>query len=736
MTTAELSARFETVGVYNMVPAPKGALEGQQPIRVPLKFSLTSASPKAQRVRATLSTADLWDKPGGWRQQLTVDLPAGATLQREVILEAGPGYHQILGQFESEQANISAWTDIGIIPPTHPGLRPDSFFASNTSHLRLGDELRLLQVLGMKVQRSHLPLFLLADPLKVATGAPLPIDVEATGQHLEPSKAAGIWVLPIVGYALEGARSPLSEAMKMHGPPRNFEEFVATWELIVKRYPEITTYEFWNEPWIFGWTWAATPDEYRQLQTMFFRMALKHNPKMRLIAGNSSMFTEDHIEAYPDCWKGMMAGTSHHPYTGCHDDNVRSGAQGRSTDHGYQVTQHMGLPYYYLTEGGTWYSQTSYPPEIQEARKRKDNAQVQLRDLGEPDDNVAKLRRQEDDLAAALRAGKVPATERSTAELRLAELGDLRKQAEADAPAARQRVATMKKTIAEAKELIASVPSPYNHPVNAYKAIHYMVRAALAGVFQGNMQWEIGYGPGWTRSNTAFALLTHLTEDRPVVADIWPEHEMIWGAIFAHPRHVTDAVRALPRAKDMCVRWQVPVPPERANDHTKVAVIWSQTGLSNRQIDAAGTLTIDDARGLKAYDLVGHEIPPVDGKLTVPFNQYPRLHHHRRIGRHPVPPAHRQCDHSQCDASEPLRPVADASGRPEAGPARAHGKPAQPHARRQADTPDRPEPGLLRAIQHSRRQPGGGARRLAGRGIIGTERIPRHAHRRYRRRHS
>ena len=96
----------------------------------------------------------------------------------------------------------------------------------------------------------------------------------------------------------------------MHGPPRDFSEFCATWEVIIKRYPEIDTYEFWNEPWIFGWTWAADAVEYRNLQKQFFERALKANPKLRLIAGNSSMFCEDHIEAYPDCWKGLLQGVT------------------------------------------------------------------------------------------------------------------------------------------------------------------------------------------------------------------------------------------------------------------------------------------------------------------------------------------------------------------------------------------------------------------------------------------
>jgi len=80
------------------------------------------------------------------------------------------------------------------------------------------------------------------------------------------------------------------------------------------------------------------------------------------------------------------------------------------------------------------------------------------------------------------------------------------------------------------------------------------------------------------------------------VADLWPAHELIWGGVFANPRFVTDEVRKLPRAAELSARWAVPVPNDRADDRTKVAVVWSLTGESNDRLDAQGTLTLD-ARG-------------------------------------------------------------------------------------------------------------------------------------------
>ena len=98
---------------------------------------------------------------------------------------------------------------------------------------------------------------------------------------------------------------------------------------------------------------------------------------------------------------------------------------------------------------------------------------------------------------------------------------------------------------------------------------------------------------------------------------------MIWGGIFANPKFVTSEVKALPRAKEISVRWGVEIPKERQDDKTKVAIIWSVTGPSNTKLDTDGTLTIAKADGLTAYDMTGRVIPASQDGLTVPFGNNP-----------------------------------------------------------------------------------------------------------------
>ena len=513
--SAEVPAvRIEVIpqeGVYGMVERPvNGAMSP-----VPMRVTVSSTDGRARTIDLALTARDIFGQPVDWRQKLDLTLPAdGSQVVRDFSFDALRGYYQVFATTRAGGETFEASRGLGIVPPHHPGVRPNSFFASNTSSIRRGQQVRFLQTIGMKVQRTHL------NPIRVKIpeqpdGA-LPLDLSELEEALRENAERGTWVLPIVGYHFGSAmRSDMAKRTNMHGPPRDLREFVASWELVLRRFPDTTTDEFWNEPWIYGWTWAAEPEVYREFQAKWCEMALQVNPAMRIIVGNSSMFVEDHIEPYPESWRGLVHGTSHHPYSGVGDPTFRISGQARSLDQGAIVTKRMGLPYYYMTESGS---------------------------------------------------------------------------AAGDA-------------------------------IDVHKLVQYFVRSALVGAFQGNAQWGFGYHENNTRANTSFAVMTHLLEDRPIVADIWPHHELLCGAVFANPRHVTNEVRQLPRAEELQSRWTVPVPTERVEDPVKVAVTWNHTGTDHRHLDRDGTLTIDQPGDIKAYDLVGREISRQDGKLIVPFGE-------------------------------------------------------------------------------------------------------------------
>ncbi len=479
---------------------------------------------------------DLFGRQAATLPSLIFHVPEDASKARAVVpLGLGVGYYTITAHCAEDP--LGRDIDLGIVWPPYPGTRPNSFFASNVSP-QLGDDLQLLETIGMKVQRTHfVPQVDIKSrkwPSESPPGAAVPMSFDPLDRQWQSMQDHGLWLLPIVGYSLVGSavfdRTPLAEKLGMYGPPNDEERFIRTWEAVLRHYPEITTYEFWNEPWIFGWTWAATADDYRRFQKDWCSMALRVNPHYRLLAGSSTSFVRDIIEPHLDCWEGLLQGVTHHPYTqSVVEANLRGGDLFRSVDEIHLTARDLGLPYAYLTEGGTAY--------------------------GRPQSSNDK--------------------------------------------------------------------EPFNNLENAEKLVQYYVAAELAGVYMGNAQWEIGYGPGWTRSNTAFAVMTHFLEDRVPLVDIWPQQELLWGGIFANRKFATPAIKALQRASELSARWSVEVPQSRGDDETKVAVLWGLTGPDAHHLDTNGQLVIQDAADLKAFDLAGQEIPPTNGELELPLSPAP-----------------------------------------------------------------------------------------------------------------
>lgn len=162
------------------------------------------------------------------------------------------------------------------------------------------------------------------------------------------------------------------------------------------------------------------------------------------------------------------------------------------------------------------------------------------------------------------------------------------------------------------------------HRRDAAKLVKFYVEAALCGNYQANVDEGRGWGKDYPAGNVAYAVMTHLLEDRPVVADIWPSLPLITGAVFASPEAATDDVAALPRSETLRARWKAPVPDDRKGDKTKVAVVWCATGPNGRNLDEKGSLTIQPVGDMRALDMMGREVGKKEGEsLSVPFTPYP-----------------------------------------------------------------------------------------------------------------
>ncbi len=533
---AGIEASLQPVGgthhVFTRV-MPRSAIERFEPVL--LRMSVSSTNGRAQRIGVTMTATDIFGQSVPWRKDMMINVPAdGATMKRTVGLDAGTGYFLVTAVFHTETGTLMRSTDVGILPPNHAGIRENSFFAVTAPTLRRGDDLNLLQLLGIKVLRTHLqPIVrgLAAD--RGLPGPSLLLDFRDSDADLYAAIGHEITVLPIVGHAFlrdgQLLRDELAHALESVGPPRDIAEFIATWSIILKRYRHLQTVEFWDHPRIFGQTWAATPESFRQFLHAWCAMALEQFPQYRILAGCDATFAEDNLLPAPESWEGMLSGLCHHlPPFSIRAPHWRAGDLGRAIDAGLLMTRRMELSWYYMAQGGTEYTAPSTWD-------------------GHPGNNLE----------------------------------------------------------------------------NAGKLIQSLVRGALNGAYQGNVPWTSGIGPGWTKGNTVLGVLAHLTEDRPVLTEIWPEHELLWGAIFAHPRHITDDVWELPRAEELSSRWGVAIPEVQDGDHLMVAVVWGLTGLSNTQLDEYGTLTLPHQASIRSYDMVGRVIPPTGEQLIIPFSRYP-----------------------------------------------------------------------------------------------------------------
>ncbi|HEY3284179.1 MAG TPA: hypothetical protein VGN26_18060, partial [Armatimonadota bacterium] len=244
---------------------------------------------------------------------------------------------------------------VGVVPPPAKGLRPESFFASNTNDKGHNEFDRRI---GLKVFRQHWAdeWSSLSEESRKPTRRPedpLTFNFSAQEAELERARKADISVLGIVGYANpEWARTEEAQRLRMYGPPRSHEEFIRATVPVVKHFTGIRTWEFWNEPWIYGWTWAGSASEFGDLQAKWSAAAREARPDIRILGGHSASFLADHLADSPDLPK-VLDGGSNHPYKEGERPNYRQGSQLRYTDYGVQVERRAGLGLHYITENGT-----------------------------------------------------------------------------------------------------------------------------------------------------------------------------------------------------------------------------------------------------------------------------------------------------------------------------------------------------------------------------------------------
>ena len=613
---ADFGIRILESGVYNIHQGHDLIDEPGKPVYFDIPVEILNT--RSGQVELLVTVEDIWGLPvilDDNRFLIQTGEMTGSGLAG-IRLNLPNGFYRIqVIAVNGDQRDIG-FTEIGIVPPSARGLRPNSFFASNTSDIKLGKDLGLLDLLGIKVQRTH--FYPETDSIPaIAENRALEFNYSLLDRYFDEAAGKGTWVLPIAGYAFPGTRSALAEEMNLHGPPRHFGEFALSWKDIIRRYPEIRVYELWNEPWIFEWTWAANAADYREMQKLWCEAALDADSSIRIIAGNSCMFVEDNIEPYPEIWKGLIHGTTHHPYAHAEARSLRHNAQIRSIDYGYLVNRRMNLPYYYLTEGGTLYST---PAGITGAWNKIEMLLKKMVRLDNGEELIALFNNYRYN-HNAIKYSDPRRDDISRTKIHKQELKDLL----LDKGAGNKESSEILESLLDAFyiSLQDEIGKGHNSNVNASKAVHYTVFSALHGAYQTNIQWRLGFGPEWTRSNTTLAVCSYFLEDRTIVADIWPESNLTYGAVFANPEYIDNELLNLERSGELTSRWEEPVPENAKHKDLKVAVVFSLTGPTQDSLDTHGTITIPEARHIRAFDCTGREIFKHGSKMIIPLNEYP-----------------------------------------------------------------------------------------------------------------
>ena len=330
-----------------------------------LHFRFTNTRDEAQQFTYAYTVTDYWGREINAGQSGTITVRAkGEALDKRLFRPKWCGAYDVAATVAAKPAGSppsapaamsEAQATIGIVPGPQPGLRPESFFASNTGDKGHNEFCRRI---GLKVFRQHWAdeWQCLADESRRErpAEAPLVFDFTRQDEYYRLARASDLSILGIVGYANpDWARTAEARELGMYGPPRDFDEFLRATIPCVGHYRDIRYWEFWNEPWIYGWTWAAPGSEYRRLQKMWCEAAKRARPDIRIIVGHSASFLVDHIQPDPSCYQGLVDATSNHPYKEGGEPSWRRGSQLRYTDYGVQEGERMGLHQHFLTENGT-----------------------------------------------------------------------------------------------------------------------------------------------------------------------------------------------------------------------------------------------------------------------------------------------------------------------------------------------------------------------------------------------
>jgi hypothetical protein len=238
-------------------------------------------------------------------------------------------------------------TAFGVIPHPATGLKERSMFgvASGVADSRTS---LALQKIGARWLRTDAGI----NWASVEGQAKGIYDWDKFDRLASETRAHDVYLLPILGYAPDWAKPKDADGKPFQAidAPANVQDHARFVAASVARYAkEIKYWETWNEPYVMGWTWHSTAQQFRDMMKADYDAAKKANPNAVVIASGGSASHLNDVVFIPGAdMSAYVDETSSHTYgAGGPEDDFFGKAE-----HSVLLSKKAGKDRVWITEQG------------------------------------------------------------------------------------------------------------------------------------------------------------------------------------------------------------------------------------------------------------------------------------------------------------------------------------------------------------------------------------------------
>lgn len=155
----------------------------------------------------------------------------------------------------------------------------------------------------------------------------------------------------------------------------------------------------------------------------------------------------------------------------------------------------------------------------------------------------------------------------------------------------------------------------YNLNANASALVKNLVMAFLSGTDQIRYNWKLLSSAQAIRVFTVLGFFNNLIEDRREITEIWQKNDFFQGAVFS--KAGTDSTKKNNGATNI-----FPFSTNKTSNDAKIAIIWDALAKQPAQ-NNDDLLIIRDIDDIRAFNISGYEIESSWGRLKIPFTNSP-----------------------------------------------------------------------------------------------------------------